>query len=89
MEDELYLEDEVLTTVDTAIDITAIMVGLLTGVAIASVVNAKLPVARTALGAARNALALSGITCMAQMMMTGIVTRELSETYRLVKTLRQ
>lgn len=89
MEDELFLEDEELTVVDSAIDITAILVGLLTGMAIASVVSSRLPVARTAFGAARNALALSGITCIGQMAMTQMVNHDLHVTYQLVKGLRQ
>ena len=90
MEDELFWEDEEeLTTVDTAIDISAIAVGLLAGIAIASVVNAKLPVARTAFGAARNALVLSSITGIGQMTVTGMVEQSLHEVYRLVKALKR
>ena len=89
MEDELYLEDEELTMVDTAIDISAIAVGLLAGIAIASVVNAKLPVARTVFGAARNALVLSSVTSIGQMTVTGMVERDLHNVYQIVKAFRQ
>lgn len=90
MEDELFWEDEEeLTVVDSVIDISAISVGLLTGVAIASVINAKLPVARTVFGTVRNTLVLSLVTGIGQMAMTRMMERDLHAVYQLVKAFKR